>query len=126
MDTLNDIWKEVLALCKQEVSDVMYNMWLSPLEFYKLENDTAVFIVNADFRKTIILSKFAEMIKRNFKEIIGFEVEIDVIVDQAFGEKNNDVQPVKKEEIKEENEEEPAENAKKSSTSFTFDNFVVG
>jgi len=126
MDTLNDIWKEVLALCKQEVSDVMYNMWLSPLEFYKLENDTAVFIVNADFRKTIILSKFAEMIKRNFKEIIGFEVEIDVIVDQAFREKNNDVQPVKKEEIKEENEEEPAENAKKSSTSFTFDNFVVG
>lgn len=126
MDTLNDIWKEILALCKQEVSDVMYNMWLSPLEFYKLENDTAVFIVNADFRKTIILSKFAEMIKRNFKEIIGFEVEIDVIVDQAFGEKNNDVQPVKKEEIKEENEEEPAENAKKSSTSFTFDNFVVG
>ena len=126
MDTLNDIWKEVLALCKQEVSDVMYNMWLSPLEFYKLENDTAVFIVNADFRKTIILSKFADMIKKNFKEIIGFEVEIDVIVDQAFGEKNTEAPQLKKEEIKDDAEDETPENAKKSSTSFTFDNFVVG
>lgn len=126
MDTLNDIWKEVLALCKQEVSDVMYNMWLSPLEFYKLENDTAVFIVNADFRKTIILSKFADMIKKNFKEIIGFEVEIDVIVDQAFGEKNTEAPQLKKEEIKDDAEDETSENAKKSSTSFTFDNFVVG
>lgn len=129
MDTLNDIWKEVLALCKQEVSDVMYNMWLSPLEFYKLEDDTAVFTVNADFRKTIILSKFAPLIKKNFKEIIGFDVEIDVIVDQAVSEKPAETSTPKKEDKKEEAEEtedETAVSAKKSSASFTFDNFVVG
>ncbi len=126
MDTLNDIWKEVLALCKQEVSDVMYNMWLSPLEFYKLENDTAVFIVNAEFRKTIVLSKFAPLIKKNFKEIIGFDVEIDVIVDQAFGEKKNEEEVLSKEEKPESSQEEPSANTKKSSASFTFDNFVVG
>ena len=126
MDTMNDIWKEVLALCKQEVSDVMYNMWLSPLEFYKLEDDTAVFIVNADFRKTIILSKFAPLIKKNFKEIIGFDVEIDVIVDQATGDKSADTASEKKEDKSEESDEEPAGGARKSSASFTFDNFVVG
>ncbi len=129
MDTLNDIWKEVLALCKQEVSDVMYNMWLSPLEFYKLEVDTAVFTVNAEYRKNIILSKFAPLIKKNFKEIIGFDVEIDVIVDQAVSEKSTDTSAPKTENKKEEAEEtedEPAANAKKSSASFTFDNFVVG
>ena len=128
MDTLNDIWKKVLALCKQEVSDVMYNMWLSPLEFYKLEDDTAVFTVNADFRKTIILSKFAPLIKKNFKEVIGFEVEIDVIVDQAVSEKPAESISQEKESSKDiqDTEEEPSVIAKKSSASFTFDNFVVG
>ncbi len=130
MDTLNDIWKEVLALCKKEVSDVMYNMWLAPLEFYKLENDTAVFTVNADFRKTIIITKFAPLLKKCFKEIIGFDVEIDVMVDQAFDEKPEEDKKANEnkaqsEEDKETNDESSAY-AKKSSASFTFDNFVVG
>ncbi len=128
MDTLNDIWKQVLALCKQEVSDVMYNMWLAPLEFYKLENDTAVFIVNADFRKTIVSTKFAPLIKKSFMEVIGFEVEIDIIVDQAFGEKSSsqENEGSSYEEKREEVSEEPQSNQRKGSASFTFDNFVVG
>ena len=48
MDTFNDIWKEVLQICKNQVSDVMYNMWLAPLEFVKFENDTVVFLIGAD------------------------------------------------------------------------------
>lgn len=130
MDTLNDIWKEVLALCKQEVSDVMYNMWLAPLEFYKLENDTAVFIVNADFRKTIVSTKFAPMLKRNFKEIIGFDVDIDVIVEGAYSEnktgEENTGEPEVKAEDEEDTQEERPVGMRKSAASFTFDNFVVG
>lgn len=130
MDTLNDIWKEVLALCKQEVSDVMYNMWLAPLEFYKLENDTAVFIVNADFRKTIVSTKFAPMLKRNFKEIIGFDVDIDVIVEGAYSENKTGEENTGEPEVKAENEEDTQEERpvgmRKSAASFTFDNFVVG
>lgn len=130
MDTLNDIWKEVLALCKQEVSDVMYNMWLAPLEFYKLENDTAVFIVNADFRKTIVSTKFAPMLKRNFKEIIGFDVDIDVIVEGAYSEnktgEENTGEPEAKAEDEEDTQEEKPVGMRKSAASFTFDNFVVG
>ena len=128
MDTLNDIWKEVLALCKPEVSDVMYNMWLSPLEFHKLDNDTAVFIVNADFKKTIIISKFAPLLKRCFEQVIGFEVEIDVVVDQAFGESKPEEKTVAagSAEEEEEREEEDATYSRKSFSSFTFDNFVVG
>lgn len=130
MDTLNDIWKEVLALCKKEVSDVMYNMWLAPLEFYKLENDTAVFTVNADFRKTIIITKFAPLLKKCFKEIIGFDVEIDVMVDQAFDEKPEEDKKANENKAQaeedKENTDESSAYAKKSSASFTFDNFVVG
>ncbi len=129
MDSLNDIWKKVLALCKNEVSDVMYNMWLVPLEFYKLEDDTAVFTVNADFRKTIIITKFAPLLKKCFAEVIGFEVEIDVMVDQAYDEKPDEDKKTGESKAlssDDEKKEEETAYAKKSSASFTFDNFVVG
>ena len=125
MDTLNDIWKEVLALCQQEVSDVVYKRWLLPLEIYKLDADTAVFIVNTDFMKTMIMTKFAPLIKKCFSEIIGFDVEIDVVVDQALDNKT-------KEEESDNNSgnstqrNEPEEYTGKSFSSYTFDSFVVG
>lgn len=130
MDSLGDIWKEVLALCKNEVSDVMYNMWLEPLQFYKLDGETAVFTVNADFKKNIILSKFSELLKRNFEQVIGFSVEIDVVVNQAAEKEKESNQPKNtKEEAKEEIKEEKTEKTgpvRKNASYFTFDSFVVG
>ena len=132
MNSLGDIWKQVLALCKTEVSDVMYTMWLEPLQFYKLDGETAVFTVNADFKKTIILSKFSELLKRSFESVIGFSVEIDVIVNQAADEEKKDAPKPVKEEKKEEEPEEPQQETektgpvKKNASSFTFDSFVVG
>ena len=128
MDSLGDIWKEVLAICKNEVSDVMYNMWLEPLQFYKLDGETAVFTVNADFKKNIILSKFSELLKRSFESVIGFQVEIDVIVNQA-ADKEDDKAADTKTEVREEKVEEKPEKTgpvRKNASYFTFDSFVVG
>ena len=131
MDSLGDIWKEVLAICKKEVSDVMYNMWLEPLQFYKLDGETAVFTVNADFKKNIILSKFSDLLKRSFEQVIGFEVEIDVIVNQAAdkdGETASQKTEDKKEVVEKKEEEQPEKTGpvRKNASYFTFDSFVVG
>ncbi len=128
MNSLGDIWKQVLALCKTEVSDVMYTMWLEPLQFYKLDGETAVFTVNADFKKNIILSKFSDLLKRSFESVIGFSVEIDVIVNQAADEEKKETPKAVKEEKEEEAEKEPEKTGpvKKNASSFTFDSFVVG
>ena len=67
MDTLNDVWKEVLAICKGKVSDVMYNLWIAPLELIKFENNTFIFIISTEFKKTIVMDKFAAVIKESEK-----------------------------------------------------------
>ena len=127
MDSLGEIWKNVLALCKAEVSDVMYTMWLEPLQFYKLDGETAVFTVNADFKKNIILSKFSDLLKRSFESVIGFTVEIDVIVNQAADGEKEAPKPVKEEKAQEaEKEPEKTGPVRKNASSFTFDSFVVG
>ncbi|MBQ6067084.1 MAG: chromosomal replication initiator protein DnaA [Clostridia bacterium] len=118
MDTFNDIWKEVLSICKNQVSDVMYNMWLFPLEFVKFENDTVVFIIGAEFKKSIILDKFSQMIKDGFEQILGFPVEIDILVDKTLGDLKSGGENEKEEERLQENNSPFA--------AFTFDNFIVG
>ncbi len=120
MDTFNDIWKEVLAICKEQVSDVMYNMWLSPLEFVKFEHDTVVFLIGAEYKKSIILDKFGKMIRDGFEQILGFPVEIDILVDKTLGELKNG--GGKEPEQKEEDLPDKAG----PFASFTFDSFIVG
>ncbi len=136
--SLGDIWKNVLSLCKNEVSDVVFNTWFAPLEFYKLDEDTAVFVIDAEFRKNIIMKKYSDMIKKCFEEVIGFEVEIDIIVNEAFNEKHEerkttDSSSESKSDAKsndtassDENEDNNVNNRKKSISSYTFDNYVVG
>lgn len=117
MDTFNDIWKEVLALCKTQVNETIYNMWIAPLEFIKYENDTVVFLVNSDFRKTVVLDKYSDIIKSNFESIMGFPVSIDIIVDNLSEKPAAD-----KDEDKSGGEPERGG----PFSQFTFDNFIVG
>lgn len=112
MDTMADVWKEVLSICKNKVSDTMYTMWLEPLKLIKYENNTFIFIIGTEFKKTIILSKFADVIKESFEEVMGFPVDIDILVSQGAIEKKEDDE---KKEVKQ-----------TGRTPFTFDNFVVG
>ena len=111
MDTMSDVWKEVLAVCKKKVSDVMFNLWIAPLELIKFENDTFVFMIGTEFKKTIIMDKFSSVIKESFEEVMGFPVEIDILVSNK---------PVKPEP---EDKNEPAHPVNRE---FTFDNFIVG
>ena len=113
MDTLNDVWKEVLAICKGKVSDVMYNLWISPLELIKFENDTFIFIISTEFKKTIVMDKFASVIKESFEEVMGFPVEIDILVGSKTAEAGG----------QEAGENEPPQDAR---AGFTFENFIEG
>ena len=80
MDSFSDVWKEVLAILQPQLTEVVYNMWIQPLEPVKFENDTVVMMTNTDFKKKIILERFYDIITRGFEQILGFPVELDVIV----------------------------------------------
>lgn len=125
MDTLNDVWKAVLSICRTKVSEVMYNMWLSPLELVKFENDTVVFCINTDFKKTIIQDKFGDVLRESFEEVMGFPVDIDIIVSEiSAGSKP--VPAAEKTDDAEEAEEAEEEKTPTGYEAYTFDNFIVG
>jgi chromosomal replication initiator protein len=111
MDTMADVWKEVLSICKNKVSETMYTMWLEPLELVKFENNTFVFTISTGFKKTIVLSKFSDVLKESFEEVMGFPVDIDILVSDKPVEKKEEKKP-----------EAPTFHSR----SLTFENFVVG
>ena len=125
MDTLNDVWKAVLAICRTKVSEVMYNMWLCPLELVKFENDTVVFCINTDFKKTIVQDKFGDVLRESFEEVMGFPVDIDIIVSEiSSGSKA--VPTAENPEKDEDNGEAVPEKSATGYEAYTFDNFIVG
>lgn len=115
MDTLNDVWKEVLAICKGKVSDVMYNLWIAPLELVRFENDTFIFVISTEFKKTIVMDKFSAVIKEAFEEVMGFPVEIDILVNGKSPESAPQETPA--------NEQEQSADPHGV---YTFENFIEG
>ena len=73
MDSFDEIWVIIKDLLKTKVSEVAYNVWLSPLEFVEFKDDTLTLSIS-EFKKKIISSKFTELIEKTCEEVLGFSV----------------------------------------------------
>ncbi len=109
MDSFAEIWQLVQEELKKQVTEVAYNVWLSPLEFVKFENDT-VYLSISEFKKNIIADKFMNSLTSAFESILGFKVDIVFLVP---GE-------VKTQEKSQSDETQSFEH------DYTFDNFITG
>ena len=110
MDSFDEIWELVKFEIKASVTEVAYNVWLSPLEFVEFKNDK-VYLSISDFKRKIILDKFAFIVSTAFENVLGFPVEIEYVVPGD---------PAKNENVQQENK--PYNNE----YDYTFDNFITG
>ena len=109
MNSFDEIWILVQEELKKLVTEVAYNVWLSPLEFVKFENNTVYLSIN-EFKKNIIADKFMDPLNAAFEAVLGFSVEIMFDIP---GE-------VKTQEKTASAEDEDFEH------NYTFDNFITG
>lgn len=106
MDSFKEVWEIVRDEIKCLVTEVAYNVWLSPLEFVDFKNDK-VYLSISDFKKKIIQDKFSHIVPLAFENVLGFPVEVEYVVP-------NDL-------IKEEVPQSIA-----NEYDYTFDNFIIG
>ena len=114
MDTMADVWKEVLSICSKKVTEPIYKIWIAPLELIKFENNTFIFTIGSEFKKSIVMGQFASVIKEAFLEVMGFPVEIDIVVNSAVSEPKTVAAAGGRAQ---END---------GSSQYTFDTFIVG
>ena len=117
MDSFNDVFLEVLKYCHdyKTVSEPGYNRWIKILEPYKFENNTAYLLADSEFTKTTTENNYGKIIHEAFREVMGFDVEVKILVKSK--EEEPDAQNVSV---------TPAKYSDNLTNLLTFDNFVQG
>lgn len=114
MDTLKDVWEQVLEYCKENMSETLYKLWIKDLETPEFENDKIVISAANDFKRSVISTRFDSIFKEAFLEILGLEFDIIYIVSE------------KETNILEEKQEIKETNTNKTGKNYDFDSFIVG
>lgn len=111
MNSINDIWEEVIKVLSKELTPTAITTWFSDCKPIEIEDYHLVIHTTNDFKRDIIMSRFSENIKKALSDIFSCDFDLIVLV----GDELNDF-----------------ENEKKDSKTlpemagYTFDRFIVG
>ena len=110
MNSIMDIWQEVLRILKDELTPTAINTWFSDCEPVALEENRLVLRTPSDFKKTIIGDRFAPVIKTALSDLFSCEFDLLILV----GDEEYDP------------EEDTSSDEFPEMAGYTFDNFIVG
>ena len=112
MRNTEEIWQKTLEIIKQEISEVGFNTWFSSVYDVSVSGNTLSFMVDGDFIKEIIETRYMRLLKNAVSFAAGEEFEIKILLP---GETK------KAEEVS-----APLYDAGNLNSKYTFDTFVVG
>ncbi|MCR4924939.1 MAG: chromosomal replication initiator protein DnaA [Clostridiales bacterium] len=118
MDSFAEIWDSVKIKCQSEISEVAYKQWIEPLKAVSFDGNVFTISATSSFAAQIVKDKYSEYLKNVFVEVIGFNIEINFIVD----EQNEIKEPFSN---KTENSDSFSNNIE-FNENYTFETFVVG
>ena len=123
MDQILEKWDEILMTVKTEhdISDIAFNTFLRPLEFYGVTGNTAYILVPSEqLGLSYISKKYYLPLKVAITEITGTEYEIKFILPEQAKSIASSPNKQKKPFYSE------AASKSNLNSNYTFDTFVVG
>ncbi len=128
LDDLSKIWEAIKSMLADELGTTIADLWLSPLRVYSFENNIITMSAETALSGKIVGERYVEPICEKFSEMLGFEVEVKILLP----ENNTDVEQLKQ-QIRLAPEEETSNIKPPSGVlppnynfEYTFDNFIVG
>ena len=111
MDSFNEAWTIICDYCKEKITDVAYNTWISRMEPVSLDFDKGqtTLMVPGEFHKDTIERCYKQLLNEAFSNIFGTSFEICLVTPQEQETKET------------EDKAEPT-----SIYDYTFSNFIVG
>ena len=110
MNSIMDIWQEVLRILKNELTPTAINTWFSDCEPVDLEECRLVIRTPSEFKKTIIENRFASSIKTALTDLFSCDFDLLILVGDEEYEKEDD----------------GASDPFPEMAGYTFENFIVG
>ena len=108
MESFEQVLKAVKEYCRATESETIYNLWLQGLEPVSYADGLATLSVSTDFIKNTVEDRYLSLIREGFRQVMGFDVEIDLMSRASV----------------------PATayvaNTRAPEEAYTFENFIVG
>ena len=116
MNSFNEVFDAIKDYCRDRLPAATYTLFIVGLEPVDFSGDTASLSARSDFLKGIITDRYIPLLKEAFRVILGFDVEIKVIV-------AGEPEPAPAAPAATAQAEMPAA---QGSYALTFENFIVG
>ena len=111
MNSINDIWDEIIKIHSKELTPTAITTWFSDCQAVEIEDCRLVLHTSNDFKRSIIVSRFGDAIKSALYDLFACDFELMVLAG---------------EEISEYSKEKKEENSLPEMDGYTFDRFIVG
>lgn len=106
-----------------DLTDVAYNLWIKPIKPVKLDNNKVILYVEEPYVKKIIEENYITKFQYHFKEILGFDVEIEINSKESSQSKFEPIPELDDDEDMQKRLEISIANGEYK---HTFDTFIVG
>ncbi len=117
MNSFDEVFSAVKEFCKEKLPLATYNLWISDIQAESFDGNKAVLKLNSDFKCKTVSARYQDLLKEAFFELMGFDVDLDLICPEQPA-----ATPVPQQDTKPEiNFSVP-----NGSYTYTFDNFIVG
>ena len=126
LEEIGQIWSMVKESFRETLSETAINLWFGDVEIISFENDVFTIGSPIEFKFNTIKDKYIDKIKDQFSEVLGFEVQVNVIfTGSAVSADQVKSQTVGLPQV--EKKEEPNDPIMPSyNFEYTFENFIVG
>lgn len=112
MNSLADVWNNVLEQLKGELSETTISTWFNELEAVEIRENTFFLHCSNDFKKGYIESLFMKNIKAALFNLFSIEFDVKILDNHAIQMQNSEPQISSAERLR--------------SAELTFETFVVG
>lgn len=111
MDSFNDVLDAAKQYCREHTAEATYQYYISGLKAVSFENSNCVTLeVRNEFIRGIISDRYTVLLKNAFKQVLGFDVDVQLVTPEPVEEK----------------EEDKSDPLPSGRYDFTFENFIRG
>ena len=89
MNSFSDIFE--LMKSQLDITDTARTLWIDPIKPVKLNNNKVVLFIANDYVKEMVEKHYDYIFKKQLKEILGFDVEIEYLTNEEEHEPNPSV-----------------------------------
>lgn len=121
-DDMSEVWELVRESFHDKLSSETINLWFGKVEVVSFVGRELTLSIQSPFKRDVILSRYIDDIRSRFQNILGFEIDIQLILDDPYANKTiEEVPQPQHSPVGHIGSTMPPYNFE-----YTFDNFMVG